>query len=505
MKDKILFWLGSEFTHFSLAYYLQKMYDCDLFAIIDITDKPKKFFQEQTLVSFQKKWFFHDHIRNNIKPDIEFLKNFEKKYKINLWTLAINERIFYRFYNFHKFTNSEILSILESECKLFENILDEVKPDFFITKEPAFHHLELFYQMCKIRGIKVLMLGQPNMGYRCIISQESTKLDSYDSINQIKGQNRNLDELQKYLKSFDLSKQIRTYDKKHGSSTMGWLKATLSYLMSDNKNTKTHYNYFGRSKIKVIFYMLTSILKKKYRQSFINKNLKTKVDLNTQFVYFPLAVDLERNLLINAPFYTNQIEIIRHIVKSMPAGFRLYVKENPSQISREWRSISEYKEIMNIPNVTLIHPSFSTEELFKSCAMVITIGGTSGFEAAFYGKPSIVFVNVGYQILPSVTRIKEIESLSDAIRTALEKKVNPLDLEKYLLLLEQDSFAFDWLNFGSLFKDQFYYGGTLVDVDIPQDKIKLFLEQQIDALTLLAAEHIKKIRQYNMQKGSTIR
>ncbi len=502
MKDKVLFWLGSEFTHFSLAYYLQKMYDCELFAIIDITDKPKKFFQEQNLVSFQKKWFFHDHIKNNIKHDIEFLKNFEKKYKINLWTLAINERIFYRFYNFHKFTSDEILSILESECKLFENILDEDKPDFFITKEPAFHHLELFYQMCKMRGVKTLMLSQPNIGYRCIISQESTKLDSYDSINQIKGENRNLAELQQYLKSFDLSKQLRTYDKKHGSSTVGWLKATISYLTSDNKSVKTHYNYFGRSKIKVILYMLDAVLKKKYRQSFINKNLKTKVDLNTPFVYFPMAVDLERNLLINAPFYTNQIEIIRHIVKSMPAGFKLYVKENPSQVSREWRGISEYKEIADIPNVTLIHPSFLTEELFKNCAMVITIGGTSGFEAAFYGKPSIVFADVGYQILPSVTRVKEIEDLSAIILAALEKKVNPSDLEQYLLLLEQNSFTFDWFSFSALFKDQFYHGGTLVDVDIQQDKIKSFLEQQSDALSLLAAEHIKKIRQYDLQKTS---
>jgi len=495
MKDKILFWLGSDFTHFSLSYYLQKMYDCDLYAIIDITNRPKKFFQEQSLVNFQKRWFFHDHIVKDREPDKEHLSHIEKKYNLNLWKLTTNERIFYRFYDFHKFTTREILSILESECRFFETVLDEVKPDFFVTKEPAFHHLELVYQMCKSRGIKVLMLGQPNLGYRCIISEESTKLDSYGSLNTA-SQNRTFDELQKYLKTFDLSKQIRSYDKKHGTSKTDWIKSTLNYLMSKNTNVKTHYNYFGRSKIKVLIYMLISILKKKYRHSFINKNLQTKVDLNTKFAYFPLAVDLERNLLINAPFHTNQIEIIRNIVKSLPIDFKLYVKENPSQITREWRSRSEYKEIMKIPNVTLIHPSFPTEDLFKNCALVLTIGGTSGFEAAFYGKPSIIFTELGYQILPSVTRVKEMESLPSAIRTAIKKEITPKHLEEYMLLLEQNSFAFDWLSFGSKFKDQFYYGGTLVDVEIPVNKMKEFLDENKEEMTTLASEHIKKIKQH---------
>ena len=493
MKDKIIFWMGAEFTHFSLSYYLQKMYDCELYGIIDITNKPKQFFQEQDLVSFEKKWFFHDYVKINKKPDLEYLKYIEKKYDLNLWKLAINERIFYRFFNFHKFTTDQILCILESECRLFENILDEVKPDFFVTKVSSFHHLELFCQMCKKNGVKNLILSQPNVGYRCIISEVPSKLDSLDSLDNIIPQNRNFEELQKYLKSFDVSKQLRTYDKQHVNSKKYWLKALLTYLLSENTNIKTHYNYFGRSKFKVIVNTLSLILKKQYRQSFINKNLVTTVDLNLPFVYYPLGVDLERNLLINSAFQTNQIEIIRHIAKSLPTGFKLYVKENPSQITREWRSISEYYEIMNIPNVTLIHPSFDSQDLIKKCKLVFTITGTSGFEAAFYGTPSIVFTDIGYDILPSVTRIKDIETLHHNIIESLNKNLIPLDLEKYLLLLEKNSFEFDWLGFASKFKDKFYHGGVLLDVSISIDKLKTFLDECSSELTLLASEHIKKI------------
>ena len=114
MKSKILFWLGAELTHFCLAYALQKQFNADYYAVIDITKKPKGFFQKQELVKFDKIWYFFDHVKKqNKKPDYNYLSNFEKKYGINLWKLAVNERIFYRFYNFHKFTSEQICSILE--------------------------------------------------------------------------------------------------------------------------------------------------------------------------------------------------------------------------------------------------------------------------------------------------------------------------------------------------------------------------------------------------------
>ena len=59
--------------------------------------------------------------------------------------------------NFNKFSTEEIWSILEQECRFFENILDEVKPDLFIAREQFQHHDELFYQLCRAKGIKVLV------------------------------------------------------------------------------------------------------------------------------------------------------------------------------------------------------------------------------------------------------------------------------------------------------------------------------------------------------------
>ena len=94
MTKKILFCLNADFTHFSIAYYLQQKLDCEFYALIDITNKPKKFFDSQQLVKFKKVWYFHDHVKKEKQIDTDYLQNLEEKYNVNLWNLIINERIF---------------------------------------------------------------------------------------------------------------------------------------------------------------------------------------------------------------------------------------------------------------------------------------------------------------------------------------------------------------------------------------------------------------------------
>ena len=47
MENKILFWFGADFTHFCMSYFLQKENNANFYSIVDITNKPKKFFDEQ--------------------------------------------------------------------------------------------------------------------------------------------------------------------------------------------------------------------------------------------------------------------------------------------------------------------------------------------------------------------------------------------------------------------------------------------------------------------------
>ncbi len=495
MKEKILLWIDGP-LHFGIAYYLKKTFDCELYAIFDITNKPKNFFLNQSIVQFEKIWFFHDHIKETHPIDVNFLQNFEKKYDINLWKLAINERIFYRFYDFHNFTTEEILSIEEDSCRLFEDIINQVKPTYFLSYLPNFHHLEILYELCNSVGINTLILSNPILGYKTRISESREIKNSLKKYTQVQITNRNFQEMRDYLHSFDISKHLKVSFQKKSNHNL--IKSAVEYLFySDNKHEKTHYTYFGRTKISVLKFMLKLSFLKRKRENFIEKNFLTDVDLTKPFVYFPLGVDPEANILITSPFFTNQTEVIRNIAKSLPIGYQVYVKENPAQVNREWRDVTEYQEIMKIPNVKLLHPSVSNKILLENSSIVVTIAGTSGFEAAFYEKPSIIFGDTIYALLPSVHRVKEIEKLPEIISNCLSEKVHASDLDKFLVLLHKDTFDFDLRGFHSKIMEYFFNGGKLIDRDISESLMIKFLEDEKESFEKLSKEHIKKMEQQN--------
>lgn len=505
MTEKIIFWLDAFLLNFGLAFNLQKKYDCELYSIIDITNRTKKFFEEQELVNFKKKWFLHDYIKKtNLKPDIEYLTNFEKRYSINIWQLGFNERIFYLYNDFYKFTQNEILSILEQECKLYETILDEINPDFLVTTETALHQQHLFYEICKKRGIKVLMLNQSKLGYKCIISQESHKIDFMHDLSSIQSKKRTFDEILSELKSFDSAKQTRFYVKSFGNSKSRKLKAIFEYIFnSDNSNIQTHFSYYGRSKFKVLIKYFLYSIQTKIRKSFIDKNSEFEIYDDEKFVLFTLNQEPERSLLIATPYYTNQLEVIRHIAKSLPPGYKLYVKEHFAQVLREWRKISYYKEILEIPNVRLYHPSVNIEKLIQKSSLVISIGGTTPFEAAFYQKPSIIIADLGYAVLPSIQKLNSLEELPIVIRNSLKIKVNSDDLDRYLSILNENSFDFDFKGYEIKEGDFFRYGGNYHDTVITNDKMKSFLEANENLFKILTEQHIKKFEQLKESKKSS--
>jgi hypothetical protein len=497
VKPKIFFWLDQIFIMYILSYHLQEKIDADFYAIYDLPNKTKTFFENQKLVNFKKMWNYHDQLdfkKNEI--DTEYLSNFEKKYDIGLWDLAVNERFFHRFNKFYKFSTEEIWSILEQECKFFEKILDEIKPDLFISKEPLQHHEELFYQMCRARGIKVLVNTLTQFANKSMISEHPVEFDD-SSISDSEKSNT-------FTSFSEMAKNIprsatKSYNKEWHTSNRKRVSAAIEFLFnSNNKNTKTHFTYFGRSKSAVLLYTIKQLLQKRSRESFLNKYVSTSIDHSEKFVYFPLGIDEEHSLLLThyqiPAYHTNQIETIRHVAKSIPVNYKLYVKEHPSNVTRNWRSISDYKEIMNIPNARLLHPSVSQDELFQNCSLVISVKGSSCLEATFHGKPSIVFDKVYYSMLPSVHHVETLGKLPEIIRSSLQETVNLQDVERFLTIFKKNSFDFDNQAYYLKEANTFFYNGHLVDVEITESQMKSFIEQNAQMFSVLVDEYMKKIK-----------
>jgi len=498
MNKKIIFWLDADLLSYCLAYYFQKKYEAELYAIIDITNRPKKFFQEQKLVQFKKIWFYHNFKNQKIISEPNYLKSFEKKNGIDIWQLAKNDRIFIHNYNsFYKFSEQEISIILEKDCKLFEEVLDQVKPDFFITTETALRPHHLFYLLCKKNGIKVLMLNAANWGNYCYISENYHRIDNFKELfMHKKSVPTTFNQLQSRLESNVLSKQHEKFFSSVRKSKIEKIKAALElFIHSDNSNEKMNYKYYGRKKWKVLFKEIDISIKRYFRKKYINRTFLRQIPNDSLFIFLPLQQEPERSLLISAPDYVNQVKTVEYISKCIPKNYLLFVKEHPTQgpPNRDWRKISDYKTMQNNTKVRLIDPAVPADKIIKKSKLVISVSGTISIESAFFNKSSITFVENDYSLIPSITRLKSKNELPELIKNSLEKKVDPNYVGKYFDILEENSFVFDLLGFQDSYSKHFYFDGNLVDVEISESQMKEFLINEKQKIENLVQEFKKKI------------
>ena len=491
MKKKIIFWCDVSQVQYGLAKKLQDVSNYDLFAIFDVPYKQEKFFRTENIVKFQKKWFLHDGILEKEKPDIEYLKGIEEKYGINLWLLAYNERIFFNYYNYKNFSDEEVLLILEQECKLFEKILDEIKPDFLAIITNT-HQSQLFYELCKAKGIQILLLYSVRLKDKVQIGIDPNQLEIRDKIeNDFKF--RTFKELQEFQKEDVLFNESKKFNSAFSNSKLMLVKAAIEYLFSPNNIEKTHFTYYGRTKSKVLLNSILDKNKIKKRTNYINKNFLKEINDNDDFIFFPLQQDPERTILIDAPYFSNQIQVVKNVAQSLPVGKKLFVKEHISQVTRAWRDIKIYKELEKIPNVVLVHPSVKPSEIFSRCKMTITITGTAAFECLFYNKPSIVFSHTIFSELSSVEVVTDLNKLPEIIRSSLKKNVELKELYEFINKIEKNSFSYGWNGFIKDAIQHFYYKGNLSDVEIKNEDMIQFLDEKDDTLLTLANEFIKEI------------
>ncbi|EGG41231.1 Hypothetical protein Nlim_2042 [Candidatus Nitrosarchaeum limnium SFB1] len=491
-KPKILFWINGFFLHFCLAYYLQSHLNADFFGIIDINSKPKKFFQNQNFVNFQKIWFFHDQIKKNqVDPDLNYLLHFEQNYHINLWKSAINERFFYKHNRFYKFKKQEILSILEQELKFFESVLDEIKPDYFLTYDPPFHHQKLLLELCKAKDIRVLSVCGTGIENKIILTENGATFD-LDS-KSIDTHSSKIDEISKIQKtSYDLV--VQKYLQNREIGFFNKFKALKDYLFDfDSELENSNFMYYGKTKFKVIKDAINLELKRRNNFHFLQKTTTLSPDLSIPYVYFPMNVDEEMNILHYAPYYTNQIEVIRHIAKSIPIDYVLYVKEHIASKLRGWMDPDYYKEIIEIPNVVFINPLFDNNALLKNSKLLVAIRGTTPLKAIKNGKASVIFGDQPFQILPSVFKVDSLDSLPILIKKALNHKVNPSDYEKYEGLLKNRSLEFDMFAYEYQRDSNFFSGRTLSNVLISDDVMNNFLKENENLFSDLVNGHLKII------------
>ncbi len=469
MKPKLLFWNDTMRLHFILAKYIQDNFDCEMYSIFEIPEGKKTFSQKQKFVKFKKVWYYHDYIlKTKRKPDLNYLKAIEEKYHIFLWLIATNDRFFSNFNKFYKFSYDEILLILEDEIKLYEMILDEVKPDFVLMPNTDHQHNHIFYEICKSRGIKVITPFVARTGFYSKGSVFPSRIYLNDHVDP-------------YLPL--PNKKNKKNDNKP--------------TITQQNNTSTDKKYSDDA---LQFRVQEHLISRNYGKA--ASNLKNEIDQKTNFVYFPLHQEIERILLLGAPFFMNQLEVIRNIANALPIDYKLCVKDHMVMNIRGWRSIDEMKKIMNLPNVILLHPSTNSIELMKKSKLVISIAGSSSLEAAFYNKPSISFVNLGMFKISSLTVLKSITDLPEVIRTSLMQKVDEKEIEVFKKAVVDNTFEFGMDKIDNEIAIVLNFGGNYANAEIQDEKMSLLIEKFKPEFTLFALKHIEKMKQLSSLRTS---
>jgi len=491
MKKKILFWVDdSSFLQYCFSTTIKNKTDFSFSTIADVNMNGRKFLENQNLLDISKVWFYRDCMpKKDHKPDEQYLIDFEKKYSINLWTIIFSERLFYNFTTYYKPTREEILSIVENSCKFFEKALDESDPNFLFIKTIDNFQNTILFELAKAKKIKILALTGAKLANVSHVSLDSDAIDETKHDDDIVSDL----EIETFLKDHDPYEKDEIKKKREFPTSKKRIYSLIKF--NQTEQDENYYPNYGKKSKKFVLKNIQLTFSASQRKKFLDKNAIKSIE-DEHFVYFPLHVEPERSILITAPFYSDQIEVITNIAKSLPIGYKLYVKEHGSMELYFWRDQSFYKDIIKLQNVKLVHPSVNPKDILEKCDLVTTIAGTAGLEALFFEKPVITFSDIIYSKLPNVFRINDKNKIPETVRKALSLTPNKEGIRKLVSLYKKECINIDMINLQHECMKEIGNSGINDLVNPTQENLEKFINKNKKELEIIAEEHIHKIELY---------
>jgi len=141
------------------------------------------------------------------------------------------------------------------------------------------------------------------------------------------------------------------------------------------------------------------------------------------FVYLPLHLQPEATTLPLAGAYEDQRLIVETLVRALPEGWQLVVKENPKQ-RFDKRTTNFYETLAAHERLRLVGRDEDSFGLLLRSRAVATATGTAGWEALCHGIPALVFGNAFYRHAPGARAIDSVESASAALTAIHEGRFN---------------------------------------------------------------------------------
>jgi len=170
------------------------------------------------------------------------------------------------------------------------------------------------------------------------------------------------------------------------------------------------------------------------------ESLATNFLPNDKFIYFALHLQPERSTCPEGGVYVDQLLAAESLAKALPNGWKLVVKEHPSQFKRNRlnsfhaRSKAYYDQLASHENIILVSLCVPSDELTLKAEAVATITGTVGWEAIGIGKPALIFGSPWYSGCPGAFNVSGPESCESALKEALTMDKNQIIEGRYRFL-----------------------------------------------------------------------
>lgn len=137
------------------------------------------------------------------------------------------------------------------------------------------------------------------------------------------------------------------------------------------------------------------------------------------FVYLPLHLQPEATTLPLGGIYADQSIVIETLVRALPPGWLLVIKENPKQRFQK-RSGHFYRTLAAHDSVRLVGRRTDSFALTVQARAVATVTGTAGWEALCLGRPGLLFGPGFYEAAVGATRIRSVEDAQSTL-AAIER------------------------------------------------------------------------------------
>lgn len=131
-------------------------------------------------------------------------------------------------------------------------------------------------------------------------------------------------------------------------------------------------------------------------------------------VVYPLQYEPEASLLYLAPHINSQACFVESVLKALPAGKTLWVKEHPNQagaLSQSvWRKLRSRHQ-----NVRFIGGRKSGRELIRKSSLIVTISSSMGLDGLILGRKVVVAGDVFYKNFRGSIPVASVSALAVAL------------------------------------------------------------------------------------------